>query len=548
MRITTQSQIASMPKLAELLSNLEVGDTVKGKLIEMLGQSISIKTASGQIFTAALVKAIELMPGQPVELVINSITAEGIFAELKADNQKALVSDDTKLQQLLQKMDLKPEENILQAAKLLVKFNMPVTKENVMNLVNTQKSIESLAQGDAPKAIALLQSELNINNSEITKLVKMAAVLEPQSQQIVKALQINTESAAAEVKPTIQGEPKQTILAEPKQVQNTLEVFQKQTSVEKQAVVQKPQENNPKVVMQQLANEIKDENLQPEAVKQNPIKQEGQKFEKLIDTIIKAFETVSQAKPEQAAYMLSKDIKITPATVKAIVDNTKGENKLSMQLEGMEKLVETLEKNHVDVKEIKQELKKLFLEPELLQSKQEVTDNFKDIVKLSAKLELLIKEQGMDHKVDNSVLQDIKGNIDFIKSVNANINYLQIPIQMNEKKTTAEIYVFNDKKRSKSLNPENATILVALDLDKLGHIESLISVNKKNVNVTFKVEKESFKKVINNTVETLKQALEARGYSLNPLKIIDIKEKFNLLQLEELISIDNGQLHVDIKV
>jgi len=539
MRITTQSQIAIMPKLAELLSNLEVGDTVKGKIIEMLGQSISIKTASGQTFTAALMKAVDLMPGQNVELIINSITAESIFAELKTDNQKTPISDDSKLQQLLQQMDIKPVESSLQAAKLLVKYNMPVTKENVNTLVNTQKSIEILAQGDTPKAIALLQSELNINNTEITKLVKMAAVLEPQSQQMLKALQIKAESVTNEVKPTIQNEIKQN---EIKQTETTLEV------PKQQAEVQKPIETSPKAVMQQLAAEIEAEISKPEAVKQNLIKQEGQKFEKLIDTIIKAFETVSQAKPEQAAYMLSKDIKITPATVKAIVDNTKGENKLSKQLEGILKLVEILEKNQVDVKEIKQELKKLFLKPELLQSKEKVAENFKDIVKLGAKLEMLIKEQGMDRKVDISVLQDVKGNIDFIKNINANINYLQIPIQVNEKNTTAEIYVFNDKKRSKSVNPENATILVALDLDRLGHIESLITVNKKNVNITFKVQEESFKKVISKASETLKQSLEARGYSLNPLKIIDMKEKFNLLELEERISMDNMQLHVDIKV
>ncbi|HUV85066.1 MAG TPA: flagellar hook-length control protein FliK [Methanosarcinales archaeon] len=549
MRITTQSQIAIMPKLAELLSNLEVGDTVKGKIIEMLGQSISIKTASGQTFTAALMKAVDLMPGQNVELIINSITAESIFAELKTDNQKTPISDDSKLQQLLQQMDIKPVESSLQAAKLLVKYNMPVTKENVNTLVNTQKSIEILAQGDTPKAIALLQSELNINNTEITKLVKMAAVLEPQSQQMLKALQIKAESVTNEVKPTIQNEIKQNEIkqteikqTEIKQTETTLEV------PKQQAEVQKPIETSPKAVMQQLAAEIEAEISKPEAVKQNLIKQEGQKFEKLIDTIIKAFETVSQAKPEQAAYMLSKDIKITPATVKAIVDNTKGENKLSKQLEGILKLVEILEKNQVDVKEIKQELKKLFLKPELLQSKEKVAENFKDIVKLGAKLEMLIKEQGMDRKVDISVLQDVKGNIDFIKNINANINYLQIPIQVNEKNTTAEIYVFNDKKRSKSVNPENATILVALDLDRLGHIESLITVNKKNVNITFKVQEESFKKVISKASETLKQSLEARGYSLNPLKIIDMKEKFNLLELEERISMDNMQLHVDIKV
>ncbi|MDF2532906.1 MAG: hypothetical protein K0Q65_2487 [Clostridia bacterium] len=42
--------------------------------------------------------------------------------------------------------------------------------------------------------------------------------------------------------------------------------------------------------------------------------------------------------------------------------------------------------------------------------------------------------------------------------------------------------------------------------------------------------------------------MEARGYSLNPLKLIDIQEKFNLLELEELIRVDSEQLHVDIKV
>ncbi|MDF2592545.1 MAG: hypothetical protein K0S75_2011 [Clostridia bacterium] len=559
MRVTTQGQIAIASKLAEAVSNLEVGDTVKGKVIEVLGQSISIKTASGQIFTAALMKAVDAMPGQSVELVINSMTAEAVFAELKTDNQKTIISDDSKLQQLLQQMDIKSDETTFQAAKLLMKYNMPVTKENIVTLVNTQKSIENLAQGDAAKAVALLQSELNISKTEITRLVKMAAALEPQSQQKVKAMQKNGEAVADEIKSIIQNEAKQTEgksletkqpevkQTETKPTENKLEVLQKQITAEK-PMVQKAQEYNPKAVMEQLANVIKDENSQSEAVKQNLIKQDGQKFEKLIDTIIKAFETVSQAKPEQAAYLLSKDIKITPETVKAIVDHTKGENKLSTQLEALEKLVEGLEKSHVDVKEIKQELKKMFLKPEVLQNKTEVTENFKDIMKLGAKLELLIKEQSMEHKADTSVLQDVKGNVDFIKSINNNINYLQIPIQMNEKKTTAEIYVFNDKKRNKSLNPENATILVALDLDKLGHIESLITVNKKSVNITFKVEKEGFKKTIHSAVGKLKQALEARGYSLNPLKIIDIKERFNLLELEELIRTDNGQLHVDIKV
>ncbi|OGO78019.1 MAG: hypothetical protein A2Y23_13625 [Clostridiales bacterium GWB2_37_7] len=527
MRITAQQQLNIKPQLADFLSKLEVGDTIKGKLVELLGQSISIKTASGQVFTAALMQSVELKPGQVVELNINSITEQGIFAELKTENQKTILNEDAKLQQLLKQMDIKPEENNLQAAKLLLKFNMSVTKENITNLINTQKSMESLAKGDAPKAIALLQSELNINNTEVTKLVKIAAALEPQSKEILKALQMNKEMPVVEVK-ALQNEAND---AEPKpQV------------LPKQAEVRRTMDNGPKAVLQQLAAEVTKQGIEQDIVSQEP------RLEKLINTITKVFEAVSQAKPEQAAYMLSKELKITPAIVKAIVDNKNGENMLSKQLEGFEKLVEALERNQVDVKEMKQELKKLFIKPELLQDKEQVTKNFKDIVKLGTKLESLIREQGLENQLDTSVLQDAKNNMDFIKNINTNINYIQIPLDITDNKTTAEIYVFNDKKKSKAINPENATILIALDLNKLGHIESLISVVKKNVSITFKVEKEDFKKIINNTVEALKQALEARGYSLNPLKLIDIEEKFNLLELEELTNMDLGQRYLDIRV
>lgn len=530
MRITVQNQTTVRPQLGDFLSNVEVGDTVKGRLVELLGQSVSIKTASGQMFTAALMKAAELKPGQLVELNIRSISPEGIFAELKTENQKPQVNDDAKLQQLLKQMDIKPEETTMQAAKLLVKFNMPITKENIVNLMNTQKSMESLAKGDVPKAIALLQSQLNINNTEVTKLMKLVAEMEPQSKEILTVLQAKPEDqTAAEVKVTVPKDSKLGELAGQAQL--------------KQIEGQKPIDNSPKIVLQQLVGKVEEE-----AAKQGTAKQEAPKLERLIDTITKVFETISQAKPEQTAYMLSKELKITPAAVKAIIDNTTGRNKLSNLLEGFEKLAESLEKNQVDVKEIKQELKKLFIKPEILQDKEQLSENFKDIVKIGAKLESLIKEQGLENKLDTSVLQDVKSNMDFAKSINANINYLQVPININENKTTAEIYVFNDKKRSKSINPENATILIALDLKKLGHIESLISVAKKNVNVTFKVEKEELKKVIKNAVNVLQEALEARGYSLDPLKVIDIKEKFNLLELEELTNMDMGQLHLDVRV
>ncbi len=530
MRISTQQQMIIKPQLAEALTNLQVGDSVKGKIMEALANSITLKTASGQMFTAALTKSADLKPGQVVELTISQITEEGMFAELKETGSKPAVTEDSKLQQLLKQLDMKPEGLNLQAAKLLLKYNMPVTKENIGALVNTQKSVENLAQGDTGKAVALMQSELNINATEITKLVKQGAALEPQSQQMVAALKAEGEVPE-------QSAPKTLLPNENPKSSPELRPATPQASMPQKTDTSNPAEASPRAVMSQVVEQLGLENAK-----------DAPKLEKLMENIVKVFEAASQAKPEHVAYLKSKDVEITPAAIKAMVDNGLGQNKLSKQLEGMEKLVDVLEQNHVDTKELKQEIKKLFLPPEALQEKEQVTENFKDIVKLGAKLEALVKEHHLEGKLEPNLLQDAKNNLDFMKAINSNINYLQIPIQVHDQKTTADIYVYSGKKRSKAINPENATILVALDLQQLGHLESLITVNKKQVDITFKVEKEAFKKVISGASSQLSQALEARGYSLRPLKLLDLSERFDLVELEELMSGDSNPLHLDIKV
>lgn len=532
MRISTQQQIMMSSQLTDALANLEVGDSVRGKIIEALANSITLKTASGQLFTAALTKSADLRPGQMIELMINQITEEGMFAELKENGSKPDVTEDAKLQQLLKQLDMKPEGLPLQAAKLLLKYNMPVTKENVAALVNVQKSVENLAQGDAGKAVALMQSEMNINTTEITKLVKQSIALEPQSQQLAAALRTDDRVPTEPLpRPTYQNESQKNS-QEPTRQPASQQPLPQQTAHSNHI------EASPRMVMLRVAEQL---NLL-ENTKEAP------KLEKLMENIAKVLEAASQAKPEHVAYLKSKDIEITPAAIKAMVDNGLGRNKLSKQLEGMEKLVEVLEQNHVDVKELKQEVKKLFLQPEALQEKEQVTENFKDILKLSTKLETLVKEHRLESKLEPNLLQDTKNNLDFMRSINNHMNYIQIPIQLNEQKTTADIYVYSGKKRSKAINPENATILVALDLQQLGHLESLITVSKKQVDITFKVEKEDFKKVISSAAGLLSQSLEARGYSLEPLKVINMSEKFSLVELEELAGGDTGQLHLDIRV
>lgn len=541
MRITAQNIINIKPQLADFLSDLKVGDTVRGKIIELIGESISLKTSSGQMLTAALMTEAELSPGQTIELTINNITQDGIFAELKSKAQKPVkMTENVKLLQVLKQLDIKPEGSNMQAAKLLLKYNMPITKENILNLVNTQKSVETMAQGDVVSALSLLQSEQDINNTEFTKLVKQAVILEEQGKQALSLIKQDMQDIKAAPKDSnaelskaiINKGIKQELSPEIKAaVETVAEAGQEQT--EKQPV----SENTPKQVLKQLVELVNTEEMQKSAPK----------VEKLIDTIVKAFETAAMAKPEHSAYLLSKDIDITPSAVKALADNLGNKGKLGDHIVELERLVEILEENKADVKELKQNIKKLFLAPESVQDKDTIKETIKEVIKTSSKVEALIREHGLEDKVDKTVLSDIKNNLDFSRNLNS-INYIQIPILVSENKTTADIYVFNNKKRSKTINPENVSILIALDLKSLGHIESLIGVTKRNVSVTFKVEKDEFKQLIISKGDSLKRALEARGYTLSNIQVIDISERFNLLELEEITATSINKVHLDIKV
>ena len=91
--------------------------------------------------------------------------------------------------------------------------------------------------------------------------------------------------------------------------------------------------------------------------------------------------------------------------------------------------------------------------------------------------------------------------------------YLQLPVQIGEERKTAELYLFK-KKGGKKLDPENVNILLALDLENMGHWEGLINFKNKDVSIKMEVagpkEKEHFSE---NTV-LLHDLLAEAGFKL----------------------------------
>jgi len=117
-----------------------------------------------------------------------------------------------------------------------------------------------------------------------------------------------------------------------------------------------------------------------------------------------------------------------------------------------------------------------------------------------ARAEMLVQTQKlMDHvKLLNSIDQFV---------------YMQLPVQLSEEKKTADLYVFK-RKGGKRSDPENVNILLAIDLEFMGHWEALLNIKNKEVSIQMEVQGEAEKDHFNANTVMLHNMLTDAGFKL----------------------------------
>ncbi|NLU28115.1 MAG: flagellar hook-length control protein FliK, partial [Hungateiclostridium thermocellum] len=165
-----------------------------------------------------------------------------------------------------------------------------------------------------------------------------------------------------------------------------------------------------------------------------------------------------------------------------------------------------------------------------------VKEFYRDIYK---KLEIVSKvleetdipcKQEILNKVDN-----IKSDINFLNELNKHTVYFQIPLKIFDKNTNGELYILKRNNGRKRIDPQNATVFLSLDTENLGQVDSLISVNKKNVSLNFRLEKNEIIDYIKENYIQLYEGLAKKGYKLVDIKYRLIDEKVNLLNAREVL-------------
>lgn len=123
-------------------------------------------------------------------------------------------------------------------------------------------------------------------------------------------------------------------------------------------------------------------------------------------------------------------------------------------------------------------------------------------------------------------MQQMQDNIDFLAQLGKMVPYVQLPLKLNGKSATGDLYVFADKK-SLAQKDENITAALHLDMQYLGHLDVFVQLKSSGVETDFKVETDEILLFLEEHMDILQERLKKRGYNLS-VKLEKTEEKQSL--------------------
>lgn len=127
----------------------------------------------------------------------------------------------------------------------------------------------------------------------------------------------------------------------------------------------------------------------------------------------------------------------------------------------------------------------------------------------------------------------------------------QIPLQTAaQQQTTAELFVYRYRGGKKAVDPDNILILLGLDTQFMGRVETLVKTSGKTLNIEFNMEDMRLADEALADAAQLKDAVRQAGYTLFGISIKQLTSRTTVLNAEERLinEADGSAGNVDIRV
>lgn len=498
-------------------SDIHLGERITAKIISIEKDKVILQKQNGEQFNATIADTLNKTVGDMVELEVVGLKQDQVMlkivGEVFHDNLTDIITALTS-----SKVSLS-DKNI-EIANVLLQNKMPVTRENLVALITGMSKFKGVP---VEKLLFLLKADIPLTDRNISELVGLQernSSIQMQLQQIEDIL-VQPQNIDVSKK----------ILDRIKEFEVILE-----NSVQELYGDKRSDENLPKVplsdYMDSQINDYRD-NQSQQVVKRN--QSENQSIDSLRNTQITDLLSKIPDKNLQRSIVASfstENVEVSllelmnkfpqqkveiENLLKLVKNNSEQEiihDRIKNEREPLQKPTDS-ENLKTIVREIKQSISHLYL-----QNRNELndTDMIKGIYKeLAIKLELIkqsISNTQLEEKSQiNQLVDKLQQKIEFIQDINKYHTFVQLPIMLNETRSTANLYILK-KKHSKNINPNDATIFLSLDTKNLGVVEILAHKVDKDISCKFQCDEKNTLEIVQKKIQSLHLALKRVGYNL----------------------------------
>jgi len=538
--------------MPDLLGKLEAGDIIRAKVLEVTANQLTLKLFDGTVFNAKLLTSMEAEVGDISDFIVKSNENGLIVLETLReidDSQRIIKDENSDIKKQLFGLGIKPDKDNVEIAKAIKQYALPLDKDIFSKIADTIATIKNVT----PQKVAYLVA--NKIPPEKDNLALLNRIVD--DRQKVGSMLKSTFDALSKL------DDKDTIEALSRILDENLEIEMPYSGKNLMESNQQQKEVS-QVIKESLSSfDVQDKNLMYEF--------KGKLQEFLGDL----FKTSSQ----EGIKMLSDEDIFTDKVMSYLKDNIRSFENLDMYemksidntvkdlferlkvkitddivgIEGEDSLKQSIESSGYK-KLLKDVFEKLYVKidekatAEDFKVKKLYKDLYKtlEIIKNAVEHSTSLQKDDILNKINN-----LQSNLKFINDINNHSLYIPIPINIQGTNTTGELYVLKNGKRGKKIDPQNTSVLISLNTPNLGQIDSLITVNKKNISINIRVEEQPIIKLIKENYIQLYNSLLEKGYKLVDVKCRLLEEEVNVINAEHTMQKEldlNKQKKIDYKI
>ena len=564
----------------DILNKLKPGEVIRAQVLENSGEELTIKLSDGSEVRANALTTINAKEGDFVNFVFKGTEGGKLVLEsLSAGTSQPVNEALANAKSALASINMPISDKNIEMAMALMKQNVPVTNQTLLKMAELLNSDTGLKADTAPFLIA---SKLSDNMNNIEKLQSLLSGRLKITDNISGLIKLIEGAGGTETPKTPQEivnrlaslimENNENVPVKAAVIDNLLEKLSSQIKMKfgtAEGLVEGNSASN--ISGGKAGATLLTGNSQATATQNSAVMA---KMENTQNTANTPITHNSQAKTETIQASLraeagsGRDNGITPALL------SKSDLPVLKELRShLQTIAEEQKLTQEQITAVKYIAKEINNTIEKIGLRQQELDNFnfdagkqhiiKDAVNTLKNLIVRIDHQNSDeinpvklyNELDSSltvvknaiqhlpsgvrevaanIVNNFESNVNFINQLNNYSSYVQLPLSIFNKNTTGELYMLKKGSKAKKLDPSNLTVLLSLETNNIGRIDTLLSIKEKDVSTNFRLEDSGVFNILKDSHKTLYNSLLEKGFRLvdftfklleDPLSIVNFEEE-----------------------